>query len=145
MADQSTQSIVIKADAEDIMDVIADFEAYPEWADAVKSAHIVESNDEGYGTEVAFSLDAGVLKDEYTLAYDWSQYPGAVSWRLVTGKMQKAQNGTYSLSTAADGTKVTYTLSVDLSIPMIGLMKRKGEKMIMDTALKELKRRVEAS
>jgi hypothetical protein len=39
---------------------------------------------------------------------------------------------------------VTYSLTVDLAIPMIGMIKRKAEKIIMDTALKELKRRVEA-
>jgi hypothetical protein len=44
----------------------------------------------------------------------------------------------------ADGvTTVTYTLSVELNIPMIGMLRRKAEKIIIDTALKELKRRVE--
>ena len=40
-------------------------------------------------------------------------------------------------------TKVTYRLAVELAIPLIGVIKRKAEKVIMDTALKELKRRVE--
>jgi hypothetical protein len=39
---------------------------------------------------------------------------------------------------------VTYRLSVDLNIPMLGMFKRKAEKVIMDTALKGLKKRVEA-
>ena len=38
---------------------------------------------------------------------------------------------------------VTYALSVELGIGMIGMLKRKAEKVIMDTALNELKRRVE--
>jgi hypothetical protein len=38
---------------------------------------------------------------------------------------------------------VTYRLALDLSIPLIGMIKRKGEKMIIDTALKGLKKRVE--
>ena len=42
------------------------------------------------------------------------------------------------------GTKVTYDLEVDLKIPMIGMLKRKAEKVIIDTALKELKKRVES-
>jgi hypothetical protein len=33
---------------------------------------------------------------------------------------------------------------VDISIPMIGMFKRKAEKVIIDTALKDLKKRVEA-
>ncbi|MFC7107281.1 hypothetical protein ACFQ0B_64275 [Nonomuraea thailandensis] len=38
---------------------------------------------------------------------------------------------------------MTYELTVDLSVPMIGLIKRKAEKVIVDTALKGLKKRVE--
>jgi hypothetical protein len=40
-------------------------------------------------------------------------------------------------------TEVTYALAVDLVMPMLGMLKRKAEKVIMDTALKELKKRVE--
>ena len=57
--------------------------------------------------------------------------------------MLKAMEGAYILKAVAAGTEVTYQLSVDLSIPMIGMLKRKGEKVIIDTALKELKKRVE--
>ena len=37
-----------------------------------------------------------------------------------------------------------YRLSVDIKLPMIGMMKRKAEKIIVDTALKGLKKRVES-
>jgi hypothetical protein len=39
---------------------------------------------------------------------------------------------------------VTYRLRVDVSIPMIGMLKRRAEKVIIDTALKGLKQRVES-
>ena len=42
------------------------------------------------------------------------------------------------------GTEVTYRLAVEVSIPMIGMLRRKAEKVIIDTALKGLKKRVEA-
>jgi hypothetical protein len=59
--------------------------------------------------------------------------------------MMRAQNGSYELERDADGrTHVTYSLTVDLSIPMLGLLKRKAERVVMDTALKELKKRVES-
>jgi hypothetical protein len=41
------------------------------------------------------------------------------------------------------GTTVTYTLTVDINLPMIGMFKRQAEKTIIDSALKGLKRRVE--
>jgi hypothetical protein len=59
--------------------------------------------------------------------------------------MQKSQDGSYDIAPNDDGTSmVTYTLAVELSMPMLGMFKRKAEKAIMDTALKELKRRVES-
>jgi hypothetical protein len=125
------------------MSVIADFPAYPEWANAVKSAEVVADGPDGRASQVAFTLDAGMFKDAYTLAYDWAQDGLSVSWDLVKGQIQKAQQGSYALAPAGTATTVTYTLSVELNIPMIGMLRRKAEKIIIDTALKELKRRVE--
>ena len=51
--------------------------------------------------------------------------------------------GGYSLAEGSRGTEVTYDLSVDLRVPMLGMLKRKAEKVIIDTALKGLKARVE--
>jgi len=40
------------------------------------------------------------------------------------------------------GTEVVYQLQVDVKIPMLGAMKRKAEKVIVDTALSSLSERV---
>lgn len=146
MVDQSTQSIVIEAPASRIMAVIADFPAYPEWAEAVKETEVLSRTADGAAEEVRFVLDAGVVRDTYVNSYEWAADGLSVSWSLVKGQVQKAQHGTYRLRPLNDErTEVTYSLAVDLSVPMIGLFKRKAEKMIMDTALKELKRRVEGA
>jgi carbon monoxide dehydrogenase subunit G len=142
MAEQSTQSIVIDAPPAAIMAVIADFPAYPQWAAAVKSAEVVSTGADGRAEQVRFVLDAGVVKDDYMLAYEWSG-DEKVAWRLVRGQMQKSQQGSYVLTPRDGSTEVTYQLAVDLAIPMLGMFKRKAEKVIMDTALKELKKRVE--
>jgi carbon monoxide dehydrogenase subunit G len=145
MADQSTQSITIEAPPAQIMAVIADFPAYPEWATSVKSAKVAEDGAEGRAKRVQFVLDAGIVKDQYELEYIWTG-DERVEWNLVKGQMQKMQHGSYVLDEleAGAGTEVTYSLTVDLAIPMLGMLKRKAERVIMDTALKELKRRVEA-
>ena len=142
MADQSTQSIVIDAPPAAIMAVIADFPAYPQWAASVKSAEVVSTLPDGRAEQVRFVLDAGVVKDDYVLAYEWSG-DDRVDWRLVRGQVQKSQRGSYVLRAQGGSTEVTYQLMVDLAIPMLGMFKRKAEKVIMDTALKELKKRVE--
>ncbi len=144
MAEQTTSSIVIDAAPEAVMAVIADFDSYPVWAQGVKTAEVVEDGDEGRPRKVYFELDASPIKDSYTLAYDWHG-DESVHWTLAEGKMLKAMDGAYELADQGDGsTEVTYRLAVDISIPMIGMLKRKAEKVIIDTALKGLKKRVES-
>ena len=143
MADQSTQSIVVAAPAAAVMAVIADFPAYPTWVSAAKQVEVLETGPDGRARSVHFVLDAGAVKDDYVLDYTWDG-DRRVDWTLVRGQMQKKQDGSYVLAESAGSTTVTYTIAIDLTIPMLGLIKRKAEKVILDTALKELKKRVEA-
>lgn len=143
MPDLSTQSIVIGADPQTVMEVIADFQSYPDWTGAIKTVEITRPGRNGRADQVKFVLDAGMLKDTYELAYTWGADGLSVSWNLVSGSLQKSQRGSYRLTPVADGTEVTYSLSVEPSIPLIGPLRRKAERSILDTALKELRKRVE--
>ncbi|MQA32416.1 SRPBCC family protein [Modestobacter roseus] len=142
MADQSTQSIVVDAPAAQVMAVIADFPSYPQWVAAAKTVEVLETGPDGRARRVHFVIDAGPVSDDYELAYTWDG-DRAVHWTLVHGQMQKQQDGSYTLDEAGGRTTVTYSITIDLSIPMLGLIKRRAEKVILDTALKELKKRVE--
>jgi ribosome-associated toxin RatA of RatAB toxin-antitoxin module len=143
MAEQTTSSIVIDATPAEVMAVIADFPAYPEWAQGMKQAEVVEEGADGRADKVHFELEATPIKDSYTLSYDWKG-DSSVTWELVEGRMLKAMEGAYLLRPSGAGTEVTYRLAVDISIPMIGMLRRKAEKVIIDTALKGLKKRVES-
>jgi hypothetical protein len=143
MADQSTQTIDIDADPGAVMAVIADFDNYPTWAGSVRRAQILETGPNGRAKRVEFHLVAGPIRDQYELSYVWTG-DSAVEWILVKGQMMRGQHGRYALESTDTGTHVTYWLSVDLAIPMLGQLKRKAERIIMDQALKELKKRVEA-
>jgi hypothetical protein len=143
MAEQTTSSIVINSDPATIMEVIGDFSAYPSWARGVRQAQVVSEFDGGWAERVHFQLDVPPIKDEYTLQYIWDGYDG-VTWWLVEGRVLTHMDGSYLLRTLPDGTtEVTYRLALDVAIPLIGMIKRKGEKLIIDSALKGLKTRVE--
>ena len=147
MADRTESSIDIAASPGEVLDVIADFESYPEWAAEVKKVEVLTEEGDGWADQVRFTLDAGAIKDTYVLDYEWDvrkNGTGVVSWGLVEASVLKAMNGSYTLAAkGSDGTTVTYRLAVDVKIPMLGMLKRKAEKVIIDTALKELKKRVE--
>ena len=143
MADRTESSIVIAAEPAQVMAVIADIASYPEWSDGVKSVEILTEYEDGRPGDARFVVDAGAIKDTYELEYDWNG-DESVSWKLTQGQMMKALDGSYELADNGDGTTtVVYKLAVDVSIPMIGLIKRKAEKVIIDTALRGLKERVE--
>ena len=145
MADTSTQSIQVHAPLDRVAAVICDFPRYPEWAEAMKEVEVLSEYEDGYAAEVRFVIDAGVMADDYTLEYSYAEDLSRIEWHLVApSKTQKSQHGSYDLAENPDGTTVTYTLEVELSIGMLGMFRRKAEKMIMDTALKQLKRRVES-
>jgi ribosome-associated toxin RatA of RatAB toxin-antitoxin module len=144
MADQSTQSIMVEAPPDRIMAVIADFPAYPQWATSVKRIEVLEDGADGRARRVRFQVDAGAVRDQYELSYVWSG-DEKVEWDLVQGQMQKAQHGSYVLTPHGASTEVTYSLSVELAMPMIGMLRRKLERIVLDTALKELKKQVEAA
>ena len=140
MADRTSGSIDIAASPAEIMAVIADFEDYPEWVDSMKSAEVLTWSGQRPET-VRMVLDHSLVKDDYVLAYEWQ--PAKVSWHLVQGTLLKTMDGAYELEAKGDQTTVTYRLAVDANLPMIGLLKRKAEKTIIDGALKNLKKRVE--
>jgi hypothetical protein len=147
MADRTVSSIVVDAAPDAVLAVIADFERYPEWTGAVKQVTVLETLPDGRGSKVRFVLDAGAIGDTYVLQYSWDVGElgtGTLSWRLVESSMLKALDGAYVLSAAGSGTDVRYSLAVDLRIPMLGMLRRKAEKAIIDAALNELKKRVES-
>ena len=148
MAERTESSILVEAAPVAVLDVIADFAAYPEWTGAVRSAEVLEKDEAGWARTVRFVLDAGALRDTYTLAYTWDfdeDGTGTVAWTLVEAGILKAMEGAYRLHARSGGaaTDLTYLLSVELRMPMLGMLRRKAEKTIIDTALKELKKRAE--
>jgi ribosome-associated toxin RatA of RatAB toxin-antitoxin module len=143
MSERTKSSIDIAAPPEAVLAVITDFEAYPQWAGEVKEARIQERDDAGRATRVWYRMDAGALRDEHTLAYEYPS-DGEVRWTLVSSTMMRALDGAYVVEPTEAGSHVTYQLAVDVKLPMVGLLKRKVEKLIIDRALTGLKKRVEA-
>ena len=143
MSDRTQGQILINAPRERILDVIGDVPAYTQWATGTTAAEVTQEGDRPLRPARAkFTLET-VLKDVYELAYDWSE--DGVSWSLLSSQLQKSQSGRYVLSDAGDGaTKVLYELEIVTAVPMLGMLRRKAEHRIVDTALKSLKRRVES-
>jgi len=144
MAEQTEGSILVEAPAAEIMDVLTDYEAYPEWAD-VKSARIVERGEGGLATKVAFEVEVPVLgRAEYTLAYRYAPGDAGISWVSTEARGSVTDiTGEYLLDEVDGQTKVTYRLAVELGVLLPGFVRTQGARRVIDNALEGLKRRVE--
>jgi carbon monoxide dehydrogenase subunit G len=144
--EQAEGSIVIDAPLEDVMEVIEDYESYPEWAD-VKRVEIRERGEGWRATEVAFEVDVPVLgKASYVLRYQYAPGGTGLSWTSTEahGAVRDIR-GEYLLNELDDGatTRVVYRLGVELGPLVPGFIRAEGAKRVIENALERLKRRVE--
>jgi hypothetical protein len=146
VADQATQNISVTAPPERCFEVVADLERYPEWAGDIKEVEVKERDDLGRPVLVTFRAAAFGRSTSMTLAYDYSEAPHALSWKLTQGDITTKWDGSYVFDTGeGGGTDVTYHVEAELRVPIPGFIKMRATSRIMATAVRELKARVEST
>jgi ribosome-associated toxin RatA of RatAB toxin-antitoxin module len=144
MAEHAQGDTEVHATPAEVMAVVADFEAYPEWVGNLEEVEVLARDRRGRGTRVAFRLGTPWGEQAYTLAYRYQPRDAGMSWTYVEGSLEDLA-GSYALAPAGDGTtRVTYQLEVALGMPIPGFLMRQAAKQIVRSALGDLKRRVES-
>jgi ribosome-associated toxin RatA of RatAB toxin-antitoxin module len=144
MGEHAAGDTEVYATPAEVMAVVADFEAYPEWVASLEAVEVLARDRRGRGTRVAFRLGTPWGEQAYTLAYTYQARDAGMSWTYVEGTLEDL-SGSYALEPADDGaTRVTYQLEVELGIPVPGFLMRQAAKQIVRSALSDLKRRVES-
>jgi ribosome-associated toxin RatA of RatAB toxin-antitoxin module len=144
VGDVTEGSTEIAAPPSDVLAVIVDFDAYPEWA-GVQTAEILSRDDQGRPAEVAMTVSQMGFEAAYTLAYTYAPNDGGVSWTTKEASgVIKDISGEYALEPSAGGTTVSYRLSLELGISLPGFLKRQAEKQVVTTALGGLKKQAES-
>jgi ribosome-associated toxin RatA of RatAB toxin-antitoxin module len=146
VAELATERMIVAAPPEQCFAVVSDIERYPEWAGDIKDVIVLSRDGEDRPLEATFRAGAFGRSTSYTLSYDYSGAPGKLAWKQTAGDLTSKLDGHYSFERAEDGsTEVSYTLEVELRVPLPGFIKRRAQSRIMHTALEDLKTRVEAS
>jgi ribosome-associated toxin RatA of RatAB toxin-antitoxin module len=141
--EQVGERMIIRATPEQCFEILTDFERYPEWSADIKSVQVVEKDEQGRGTKVAFRAAAFGRSTSLVLAYDYANAPDVLSWSQLKGDLTRRYDGRYSFEPAGEETEVTYQLTVELKVPLPGFVKRRAEGRVMTGALRELKARAE--
>ena len=144
MSEFSENSIVIESPIDQVRSLLFDLAEYPKWSTSIKSVQVLESDAQSRPTKVRISVDAGVLRDQVVLDYDWSMAPGELIFSLDDADLLTEMAGSYSTVEAGEGeTKVTYKLKVGLSMPVPSMMRQKAERATIDQVLNQLKSTLE--
>lgn len=147
MAEQASEHTTISAPPALCWEVATDFEAYPEWAKDIKEAEVVHRDVDGRATVVRYRAAAMGRSTTYLLGYDYGDEPRRLAWHLLEGDITRKLDGSYDFAPVEGEpatTDVDYELVVELKMPLPGFVKRRAETRIMQTALRDLKARVEA-
>jgi ribosome-associated toxin RatA of RatAB toxin-antitoxin module len=146
VAELATERMVVAATPQQCFEVVSDIERYPEWAADIKQVVVEERDGDGRPARATFRAGAFGRSTSYTLVYDYAGAPGKLAWKQVAGDLTSKLDGDYQFEAAGGATtEVTYTLEVELRVPLPGFIKRRAQSRIMHTALEELKARVESS
>ena len=144
MADEAHERIHIDAPVDVCFDLATDFEGYPAWTSDVKHATVRRARRRRtFGARRLPGRRAGPQRAVRPRLRP-ERRARSFSWQLVEGDMLRALEGRYTFDDVDGGTDVTYDLSVDLAMPLPGLVKRRAAGRIVGAALQDLKHAAEA-
>ena len=98
MAETASETISIAAPPDRVWAIAADVERYPDWVRDVKDVVVRSRDEQQRPSEVEFRASALGRSTHYTLAYDYSQAPEVLAWKMVKGDIQRSIEGAYHLT-----------------------------------------------
>ncbi|EKD42437.1 MAG: hypothetical protein ACD_73C00155G0003 [uncultured bacterium] len=137
---EAKQSIEIQATPKQCLDIISDYECYPEFLKEVSSVTVEKKS--GAIAEVTFSLNL-IKKFSYTLKMNVKP-PTSVTWTFVKGELMKDNKGNWNLEDLGGGlTLATYTIDVSLGLLVPGAISKMLIGSNLPSMLKSFKERIE--
>ena len=140
MAVSDSREVLIEATPAEILDVIADVEATPDWSPQYQKAEILETYADGRPHRVKMKVKSAGISDELVVEYTWTD--ASASWTLVSAGQLKAQDGTYTLTPEGDKVRLRFDLTADPSVPIPGFILKRALKGAMETATDGLRTQV---
>lgn len=138
MAKASTTEL-FSCSTDQFMELIKDYEKYPEFIDEVKSVKIVKS--EGHKKWVDYCV-AIIKTFNYTLETT-EESPQLVTWTLAKGDLFKKLTGSWELQDEGGKCRATYTVDIDFGLfvpgPVVKTVQSVNLKMMMSSFQKRVR------
>ena len=132
----------IDASPQACFDALTDYERLPEWQAAVKEARILERDEQGRGSVVAYEVDARIKTVRYRLRQVYDE-PGRLASEYLGGDFRDFA-GEWRFEPRRDGgTHAELDLRIDPGRLVPGPLRSAIADAVMRRALRDLKRHLE--
>lgn len=109
----------------------------------VLEAEVLEEYEDGTPATARFESTTAIGRDRYVLEYEHPDE--GMTWSLVEGKLQRQQDGRYTLRELPDDrTEVTFELTISHDLPAPGFIRRRVIQRAVDHTVYGLQRRMES-
>lgn len=136
-------STLIEGSVAHVMRVIADVSAYPRWVQGIRWADVLTWTRSGHPSKVRMLVGPAGDADERIYSYRWPSVR-EVAWSLDSSKSLRSLNAAFLLTPiASQRTLVTYQLSLETKLQLVGPLRRRAELVMINRMLPGLKNRVE--
>lgn len=137
-----SKTVEVSAPAEQIMSIVADFEAYPEWNEEIKGCWILARYDDGRPSQLRLDTSVQGMDGTYIQAV---YYPGANQIQTVMqqGDLFSKQEQVFAVVEMGATTLLTVDLDVEVSMPVPAMMVKKVVNDALDHLANNLKTRAE--
>ncbi|AQT78124.1 cyclase [Mycolicibacterium litorale] len=137
-----SKTVEVNADAKSILDIVADFEAYPEWNDEVKAVYILARYDDGRPSQLRLDMEIQGQAGTFIQAV---YYPGAgqIQTVLQQGEVFTKQDQLFSVVEMGPSSLLTVDLDVEISLPVPAMMVKKLVNDVLEHLADNLKMRAE--
>ena len=138
------QTAEIDATPQQCFDLLTDYERLPEWQGAVRSAAILERDDQGRGAVVEYEVDARVKTVRYRLRQVYDE-PRRLASEYLGGDFRDF-SGEWRFEPAGKGrTRAELDLKIDPGRFVPGPVRSAIADAVMKRALRDLKAHLEAA
>ena len=137
-----SKTVEVNADADTILRIVADFEAYPDWNPEAKAVYVLARYDDGRPSQLRLDMEIQGQSGTFIQAV---YYPGEgqIQTVLQQGEVFTKQDQLFSVVAMGPSSLLTVDLEVEVSLPVPAVMVKKLANDVLDHLADNLKSRAE--
>jgi ribosome-associated toxin RatA of RatAB toxin-antitoxin module len=137
-----SKTVEIAASGASILDIVADFEAYPQWNDGVEGLWVLARYDDGRPSQLRLDAKFEAIEDSLIQAVYYPN-PNQIQTVLQQSNLFKKQEQLFSVVDTGASSLLTVDLDVEPSLPIPAPMVKTLANNVLDYLAENLKKRAE--